>query len=364
MTDFAKLIRPELLAIKPFDATRPGFAHGILLDANELPWESGMVNNPALNRYVDEMFEPTLLASLAAFYDTLPEQILLTRGSCEGIDLLVRAFCRSGLDAIMVCPPTFSIFAQCALMQGATVNTAPLKAEQNYALDVELLLKTVTDNTKLVFLCTPNNPTGNMLSIADITKVIEALQGKSMVVVDEAYIEFSTGKSAASLVERYSNLIVLRTFSKAFGLAGLRCGALIATAPLIKILTGMMMPFPFSVLTLQALKQALQPARLQQMQQYIQAIRVYREQFKQDLEQQPIVKKVWDSAGNFLFMQLHHSKAVLQACHEKSILVRHFVGVKGYEDYLRVTVALPEQNAVFLQALKVVKTTALSELVT
>lgn len=361
MSDFANLIRPELLAIKPFDVTRPGFEQGILLDANELPWESGQAKAPALNRYVDEMFEPSLLASLAAFYETLPEQILLTRGSCEGIDLLVRAFCRPGLDAILVCPPTFSIFSQCALMQGAKVNVAPLIALQDYALDVELLLNSVTENTKLVFLCTPNNPTGNVLSQAEIIRVVEALQGKAMVVVDEAYIEFATEKSAASLVERYSNLVVLRTFSKAFGLAGLRCGTLIAQNGLIKILTGMMMPFPFSVLTLQALQQALQPMRLQQMQQHIAAICAYREQFKQALKQLAIVKKVWDSAGNFLFIQLNDTQAVLQACHENNILVRHFVGVKGYEDYLRVTVALPEQNAVFLQTLSTIETFALSD---
>ncbi|HRE33033.1 MAG TPA: aminotransferase class I/II-fold pyridoxal phosphate-dependent enzyme, partial [Candidatus Berkiella sp.] len=139
-----------------------------------------------------------------------------------------------------------------------------------------------------------------------------------------------------------------------------RCGALMAQEPLIRILTGMMMPFPFSVLTLQALKQALTKEKLAQMKYYIQEIQTQRELFKQDLKRLPVVKQVWDSEGNFLFIQLKDGKAVLQACQENAILVRHFVGVKDYEDFLRVTVSLPSHNAIFTRALASVTLTELA----
>ncbi|MGE3318482.1 MAG: histidinol-phosphate transaminase [Candidatus Berkiella sp.] len=356
MSDIHQLIRPELLAIKPFDAKRPGFDNGVLLDANESPWMH-CYQEVALNRYIDEMFDPAILDPLATFYRTKPSQILLTRGSCEGIDLLVRAFCRPYQDAIVVSPPTFSIFAQCAMMQGASVIHAPLLQEQNFRLDPQLLLNSVTDHTKLVFLCTPNNPTGQLIPLEEILYITQQLQGKAMVVVDEAYMEFSAGKTAASFVEQYSNLVVLRTFSKAFGLASLRCGVVIAQPPLIAVLSAMMLPFPISLMTTQALKQAISDDNLNTMKQRISSIQQLRERFKMQLKQLPIVKKVWDSEGNFLFMQLKQSKAVLNACQEKPILVRHFVGVKGYEDCLRVSVGFAEQNEAFLQMLAEVNVT-------
>lgn len=351
LSDIHKLIRQELLKIKPFDTRRPGFDTGVLLDANESPWVNSNDQDIALNRYIDEMFDSDILNNLAAFYETEPSQILLTRGSCEGIDLLVRAFCRPYQDNIVVSPPTFSIFAQCAMMQGASVIHAPLLREQDFKLDTKLLLNSVTEATKLVFLCTPNNPTGNLLPIEDILFITQALQGKAIVVVDEAYIEFANGKSAASYVATYSNLVVLRTFSKAFGLAGLRCGALIAQAPLISILNAMMLPFPMSLLTTRSLKQVLTKDNLSNMKQKINEIKKLRINFKEALYLLPVVKKVWDSEGNFLFIQLNQSEAVLKACQEKPILVRHFVGVKDFEDCIRVTVGLAPQNQMFLEML-------------
>lgn len=349
MTLIHKLVRPELLAVKPFDVSRPGFETGVLLDANESPWMSSY-QDIKLNRYIDEMFDQTLLEQLAAFYETKPSHILLTRGSCEGIDLLVRAFCRPQQDAIVVSPPTFSIFAQCALMQGASVIHAPLDSA-NYTLDPHLLLNSVTDATKLVFICTPNNPTGNLVSLEDILFITKSLENKAMVVVDEAYMEFARGKSAASMVATHSNLVVLRTFSKAFGLAGLRCGAVIAQPPLIAILNAMMLPFPLSLLTTRTLKKALSNDSLAKMRQQILEIQLLRENFKKALRQLSVVKKVWESEGNFLFMQLKDSQAVLQACKDHSILVRHFIGVKGFEDCIRVSVGFAEQNAQFLKML-------------
>ncbi len=352
MSDALKLIRQELLNIKAFDSSRDGFEKGVLLDANESPWNITNQEGTQLNRYIDSMFDESILESLSDFYQVDPSQLLLTRGSCEGIDLLVRAFCRSYQDAILVCPPTFSIFGLCAAIQGANVINVPLIKEQNFALDVQALLNNVTENTKLVFICTPNNPTGNLIPMDDILHIINALKGKAMVVVDEAYIEFARGKSAATLVNEYSNLVVLRTLSKAVGLAGIRCGVLISQNPLIKILTAMMLPFPFSVLTTQAIKQALTPEKIEITKTQIAYIRHHRELLKNELLALPMVKNCWDSEGNFLFVEFEDGRQVLEACQKHTILVRHFIGVKGYENYLRISVALDEQNQQLIAMLK------------
>lgn len=352
MSDALKLVRQELLNIKPFDTSREGFETGILLDANESPWDSTNQEGIILNRYIDSMFDTSILESLASFYKVSPSQILLTRGSCEGIDLLVRAFCRSYQDAIMVCPPTFSIFGQCAAIQGASVISVPLLKDKNFGLDVQGLLNSMTVNTKLVFICTPNNPTGNLIPMDEILTIINDLKGKAMVVVDEAYIEFAKGQSAASLVNEYSHLVVLRTLSKAFGLAGIRCGVLISQNPLIKILTTMMLPFPFSVLTTQAIKQAITEQNIEKIKTQIAYIQHHREWLKNELKALPIVKSCWDSEGNFLFVEFEDGKRVLAACKEHTILVRHFMGIKAYENYLRISVSVEEQNQQLIAMLK------------
>ncbi len=352
MSDALKLVRQELLNIKAFDSSRDGFETGVLLDANECPWNTTNQEGTQLNRYIDSMFDDSILDALSHFYQVDTSQILLTRGSCEGIDLLVRAFCRSYQDAILVCPPTFSIFALCAAIQGANVINVPLIKEQNFALDVQALLNSVTENTKLVFICTPNNPTGNLVPMDDILTIINALKGKAMVVVDEAYIEFAQGKSAATLVKEYSHLVVLRTLSKAFGLAGIRCGVLISQNPLIKILTAMMLPFPFSVLTTQAIKQAITQQNIEKIKTQIAYIQHHKEILKKELLTLSVVKNCWDSEGNFLFVEFEDGKQVLQACQKHNILVRHFMGVKEYENYLRISVALDDQNQKLIAMLK------------
>jgi histidinol-phosphate aminotransferase len=352
MSDALKLIRQELLSIKPFDSTRVGFENGLLLDANESPWDYYSEEGVQLNRYFDSMNDPFLLTTLSHYYQVPTAQILLTRGSCEGIDLIVRAFCRSYQDSIVVSPPTFSVFAQCALMQGASVISVPLQKEHNFALDPEELLAAVTDNTKLVFICTPNNPTGNLIPIDTIITIIKALQGKSMVIVDEAYMEFAQGQSTAQLVSEFSNLVVLRTLSKAFGLAGSRCGILIAQNPLIKILAGMMMPFPFALSTIHDVKHALTPQKLATMQAQIAYIQEQRDIFKADLLKLPLVKKIWNSEGNFLFVEFYHIQLIHDACQKNKVLVRHFIGNSHYENCLRISVGLEAENQQFIKMLQ------------
>lgn len=352
MNDSLKLVRSELLEIKPFDPSRPDLENCTLLDANELAWNNYQFHNIAFNRYIDGMFDPELLKALSDYYQIEAHQLLLTRGSCEGIDLLVRVFCRAYQDSILVCPPTFSIFAQCAAFQGANVISVPLIREQDFALDVKGVLNALTPNTKLVFICSPNNPTGNLIAKNDILTLVKALAGKAMVVVDEAYIDFAQDESVTPWVKEFGNLIVLRTLSKAFGLAALRAGVIITQQPLIPILAGMMMPFALSVLTTEALKKAFSPRFFENVRETIKLIQQERTHFKAALSSCPIVKKVWNSEGNFLFMQLHQIKDVLRVCHEQKILVRHFMGVKGYEDCLRVTVGLREQNQSFVEILQ------------
>src|SRR6185437_6976687 len=198
------------------------------LHANELPWRPLDDDSRAgLNRYPEPQ-PRALIDRLAELYAVAPASLLVGRGSDEAIDLLTRAFCRAGSDAVLVCPPTFGMYSVCARIQGAEVLQTPLTAADGFALDEHAVLERCAPAVKLVFLCSPNNPTGNLLDEGAILRIARRLAGRALLVVDEAYIEFADRSSLARLVAEVPNLAILRTLSKAYGLAGARCGALIA----------------------------------------------------------------------------------------------------------------------------------------
>ena len=173
---------------------------------------------------------------MSTLYGVKQEQLLVTRGSDEGIDLLVRLFCRAGKDQIMICPPTYGMYKVAAHIQGASVIEVPLIKEQHFALNVAEMLAVWQTSIKLIFLCSPNNPTGNLLAVSDILLLSKMLDKKSIVIVDEAYIEFSMRESLVKYLNDYPNLVVLRTLSKAYGLAGIRCGVTLANINIIQLL--------------------------------------------------------------------------------------------------------------------------------
>ena len=225
---------------------------------------------PLLNRYPEPQ-PADLVAQLATLYGDAPAQVLVTRGSDEGIDLLLRTFCRAGRDAILITPPTYGMYVVAAGIQGARTVTVPLIREKNFALDTDAVLRVVlatpkpsgeggTPPVKIIFLCSPNNPTGGLLDRAAVLSVVRALAGRAVVAVDEAYVDFSGQPSLAAEIASNPNLIVLRTLSKAFGLAGARVGTTIADPAVIGVLQKVIAPYPVPTPVLQAALAALSPA--------------------------------------------------------------------------------------------------------
>src|SRR4051812_19091505 len=256
-----KLARPDILALSAYSSARKESKGGrVWLDANENP-ETPSAHRPLLNRYPEPQ-PADLVATLAALYTVKPAQVLVTRGSDEGIDLLLRTFCRAGQDAILFTPPTYGMYVVAAGIQGARSVTVPLVRERNFALDVDAVLQAVTPDVKLVFLCSPNNPTGGLLDRAAVLSVVKALAARAVVVIDEAYVDFAGQPSLATEIAGHPNLVILRTLSKAFGLAGARVGTTIADPAIIAVLQKVIAPYPVPTPVLQAALAALTPAGL------------------------------------------------------------------------------------------------------
>ena len=249
------LARPEIRAMQPYSSARMEASGGdVFLNANESAWAPVGDDGLGCNRYPEPQ-PAALVDALAALYGVRREQLLVGRGSDEAIDLLVRAFCRAGRDAILIQPPTFGMYAVCARVQDAGVVEVPLAAD--FTLDVDAVLAALTPAVKLVFICTPNNPTGQPVPRAAVERLAQALSGRALLVVDEAYVEFCDAGSVADLIDRYDNLAVLRTLSKAWALAGVRIGSLLANAEVIALLRRIMAPYPLPLPSVDAALLAL-----------------------------------------------------------------------------------------------------------
>jgi len=343
VTWVTSLARPEIVALEPYEfaAREPGFAR---LNANELPWRlSGDESDGGLNRYPEPQARE-LLERLARLYEVAPESLLISRGSDEAIDLLVRTFCRAGQDAVLVTPPTFGMYAMAARIQGAKVLSVPLCIHEGFSLDPQALLRGCTRDVKLVFLCSPNNPTGNLLGEAAILEVADALAGRALIVVDEAYIEFSHRESLAAQVARRPQLAVLRTLSKAHGLAGSRLGTLIADPRVIALLGKVIAPYAIPQLVLEAVMALLSPAHLHTLPRRIAVLRSERIRMHQALSQLPSVIAVLPSSANFLLARFRDPGAALERACAARILVRDARGYLGLKDGLRISIGTAEQN--------------------
>lgn len=337
------LIRPELLDLKPYSVNNR--LQGTWLNANESPWDTN------LNRYPSKV-PSRLMAQLAEIYQVKASQLLLTRGSDEGIDIIVRLFCRPYQDAIMIFPPTFAMYQQSARLQAAKCIEVPLCAENNYQLDFDKIKKSLTANTKIICVCSPNNPTGNLISIADILTLLNLVNEKAIVMIDEAYIEFSDQQSMTQFINQCPNLVVLRTLSKAYGLAGLRCGVVIAQAPLIEKLRVMLPPYPFATLTLATLLQATNKEKHQSMIENVNYLNDQKRMMAGVLSGFAFVRKIYASDANFLLMQVNNANVVLQYFEENGIYVRDLSDEEGLHNCLRLTIGLAEQNLQVLAVLQ------------
>lgn len=350
-----QLARPEILAMKGYSSARNEFAKGggqyVWLDANENPWSPfpGKGTAVGLNRYPDPQPEP-IVEKLASLYGTSADQVLVTRGSDEGIDLLVRAFCRAGQDAVLTMPPTFGYFGVAAQVQGAAIVEVPLLQDKGFAVDWEGLRKALEDSSvHIVFFCSPNNPTAGSVDPGEILRLCDELKGRAFVVVDEAYQEFASVRSLAPDAGQVQNLAVLRTMSKAYGLAGARLGALVAHPQVIGLLRKIIAPYPLPQPTVQAVEQALSPFGLDVSRDRVAMLLEERTRVASALEALPEVKKVWPSDTNFLLVQVDSPSGWMEKTRKAGVILRDRSG--EVEGSVRVTIGTPEENDLLLRAL-------------
>lgn len=336
------LARPDIRALTPYSSARLEASGGdIFLNANESPWSPAANAGEGFNRYPDPQPE-ALRQRLAQLYGVAPEQLLFGRGSDEAIDLLLRAFCRAGEDAIVISPPTFGMYSVAAAIQGAAVIAQPLAAD--FSLDAEALLAAVTPAVKLVFVCTPNNPTGGLVPLARIAQLATALQGRALLVVDEAYIEFAGATSASTLLAEHENLAVLRTLSKAHALAGARVGALLAAPCVIALLRRILAPYPLPLGSIDAALAATSAAGLAQARERIAVLCEQRELLRRELLQLPPVREVLPSTANFLCVRWTDAAGTYAQLRRAGIVVRDATRYPGLADCLRISVGTPAEN--------------------
>lgn len=344
-----RLARPEILALEPYShaAWDPALER---LHANENPWRlPGDASRAGLNRY-PEPHPLALEQRLAVLYGVDASSLIAGRGSDEGIDLLCRAFLAAGRDAALICPPTFGMYAVAARIQGARVVEVPL-ANTDWSLDPAAVIAATTPDVKLVFLCSPGNPTGRALETRAIEAVLGGLASRALVVVDEAYAEFSSVPSFASRLGEFPNLVVLRTLSKAYALAGARCGALLAAGPIVSLLRRIIPPYSMPTPSIEAVLAALEAAPLAETGARIARLVAERARLAAGLAASPWVRRVCPSDANFLFVECTDAATVIARATAAGLLIRDFSRGTRTPGGVRVTVGSPAQNDRLIEAL-------------
>ena len=346
------LVREDLRGFAGYASARRASLQGsIWLNANESPWR-----NPADPFGVQRYPEPqpaALRAALAALYGVDPAQLLLGRGSDEAIDLLVRALCRPGRDGVLVTPPVFGMYAVCARLQGAPcVEVALRDGADGFTPDFPRIAAVARDTgCKLVFLCSPANPTGGALDPDDLLGLARALEGRALVVVDEAYVEYAGVPSLAGAVAMQPNLAVLRTLSKAHALAAARIGALIAAPELVGVLRNCQAPYPLPAPSVQLALAALQPGVLEETRVRTARVVGERERLRRRLAGLAGIRRVYASQGNYLLVRFDDADAASARLLAAGVVVRDMRAAPQLADALRITVGTAEENDAVLDAL-------------
>lgn len=340
-----KILRENIKNIKPYSSARDEYTgtEGIFLDANENP--IGSVVGEKYNRYPDPL-QRKIKDKLSVLKSVNPAQIFLGNGSDEGIDLLFRAFCRPGIDNIIIMPPTYGMYQVCADINDVEIRSVNLT--DDYHLKVDEILKAVDENTKAIFVCSPNNPTGNSFVRADIKRLLTEFEG--IVVVDEAYIDFSNEESFVSELVNFPNLLVLQTFSKAWGMAALRIGMAFASEEIIKVFNRIKYPYNVNEATQQLTLEALD--LVDKKNTMVANILSERSVLQNAFEQMKTVKKVYPSDANFLLIKIEKAHQLYNFLVENLIIVRDRSKVVLCDDCLRITIGTKDENKELLAIIK------------
>ncbi len=342
------IARKAILAFDSYSA-RGGSTNALHLDANENPYAPPPVTGAKdYNRYPEQ--QPAALRQrLADIYGTSADRVMVGRGADEGIEVLLRTFCEDGQDSILICPPTFGYYKTCADIQGA--NTIEVPLDDNYQWDVQGIHKTATEteNLKAIFICTPNNPTGSEIAREAVLGLAKAFPN-TFIVVDEAYVEFSEAQSFVDDIDTYPNLVILRTLSKAYALAGVRGGVAIADARVIDLMLKVLPPYPIARPVENAIMNALAPAAMGVHAERLEETLSERERMFKELLKSPFVKTVFPSAANFLLLDVLDDVGLMQELNKRAIKIRDYRSTTGR---MRISIGSPAENTLALKAFSV-----------
>lgn len=345
MFDLQNILRKNIKDLVPYSSARDEFKGeaSVYLDANENSFGSPLDVN--YNRYPDPL-QFKVKQRLSEIKGVPPRNIFLGNGSDEAIDILFRAFCRPGVDNVITVPPTYGMYEVSANINDVEVRK--IKLTPDYQLDMYGIAEAINENTKIIFICSPNNPTGNSINRADIENILANFHG--LVVIDEAYINYSRQKTFIQELTEYSNLVVLHTLSKAWGLAGLRLGMAFASEEIIEVFNKVKPPYNINEASQQIALEALQ--NVEQINNWIKLTITEREKLVEALRQLDIVQKIYPSDANFILVKTIDAKGIYKHLVDNGIIVRDRSKVELCEGSLRITIGTPEENNTLIANLK------------
>lgn len=340
MSNIKKLARKAVQVLTPYlSARRIGGNGDVWLNANEAPdCSEYQLDSSSLHRY-PEFQPPQIINAYAQYAKLQPQQVLTTRGADESIEILIRTFCEPNEDSILICPPTYGMYAISAETCGVDVDQVALQA--NFDVDyeaVESFVLASEGRVKIVFLCAPNNPTGNMLDKQKLAKLLTATAGKALIVADEAYIEFCPELSQTDLIDSHENLVITRTLSKAFALASIRCGFTLAQSSIIDMMSKVIAPYPVPAPVAQIATQALSTEGLEVMRDRVVMLNNNRVVLANMLSKIDCVVDIFPTTGNFLLVRFKDSAKVFQAFADDGIIMRDFANKPRLENCIRITI--------------------------
>ncbi len=349
-----QLTRKNIQGLVPYESARRTMSGGrIWLNANESPFANAYeLDDSVYNRYPD--FQPAdLISSYAAYANVEKNQVLAGRGADEAIELLVRTFCEKD-EKILICPPTYGMYAISAETCNIDVVKVPLKSD--FTLDIPAIEQAQKEHKiKVVFICSPNNPTGHLVSATQIKQVLNIFASSAIVAVDEAYIEFAYENTVAGWINKYANLAVLRTMSKAFGLAGIRCGYTLANKDIIESMSKVIAPYPISWPVAQIATQALSETGLARMHSQLAIILEQKNKVQQALDSLDYVYEQLPSASNFIMFRTKQKQGLFKYLVDNGILIRDYSKQVLLDDSLRISIGSAEETQALIEAMQAFK---------
>ena len=336
--DINKYVRECIARLTPYSTARDEYQGelGIFLDANESPYENGY------NRYPDP-HQKAMKGQIAVIKGVNAENIFIGNGSDEAIDVLLRVFCEPRVDNVVSIAPSYGMYKVAAAINDVEIREVQLGEE--FALPVEALLSAADEHTKMIFLCSPNNPTGNSFPREKMMQLVEQFDG--IVVVDEAYIDFAEAESLKDEIAQHSNLVVMQTMSKAWAMAGLRVGLALAAERVVELMSEVKYPYNINVATMAIVEELLR----QPIDDKVAEIKQQRERVQTALQNSAVVKKIYPSDANFLLVEVADADAMYDFLISRGIIVRNRNRVKGCEGCLRLTIGKPEENEALLKSI-------------